>query len=510
VATSLPGFLPGQRWFAGKGRRIRSVSLLDWGALDEAPGAGSWLILVTVEYEAGPPEAYWVPLAVAPGDATPERPVGRLDASGALVGDALDDPASCLALLAGFQEGRTIPTEQGTVRFASTGALPLRAPDERSAPRRLGAEQSNTSVVFGDALILKAFRKVAPGINPDAEVTGFLTTRTRFRHIPLLAGTIEYAGAAGLGATLGLLQQFVPNQGDGWGHTLDHLRAFHDFLVRHPEAQRAETERSRLVREFSAGHFQAVRRLGAVTGELHAALGSDPTDPAFRPEPITAEDAEGWAGDVAQLGDSALGDLRGALAGLAPSLAIRAQRLLAREPSLAAPRGALAAVADAGCRKIRIHGDYHLGQTLRTADDFAILDFEGEPARPLAERRAKHCVLKDVAGMLRSLDYAVAVALRDRPDAAAGTLHDPAAWGDAWMRGAAAGFLEGYLSEVGSAPVALVPASREAVDAALAVFELGKALYELRYELHTRPGWVGIPLGALERLLDEAPWATSP
>lgn len=484
VRESLPADLPRRRWFASKGRRLVRVSLLDAGAF-AAAGPGAWLALVEAAFAAGPPEVYHVPLLVR----------------GEALLDALEDAAFCRALFEAIEREARVPTRKGEVRFSRTGSFPVPPPGPPSATR-LTAEQSNTSVVFDDALILKAFRKIEPGINPDREVTAFLTTRTQFRHIPLLAGAVDYSGAGGLEATLGVLQRFVANQGDGWTYTQDHLRRFVEFAASRPGlAEREPGRLAQLVREFSAGLLLSLRRLGELTGRLHAALASDAVDPAFRPEPISAGDVARWRREIEEHVGLTLGMIRARLPALPERLRVPAEAVVAHEAALRGRAGDLEGLRQAECVKIRVHGDYHLGQTLRTADDFVIFDFEGEPARPLARRREKLPALKDAAGMLRSLDYAAAAALRERAGAepdAAGSLE---VWGNTWTRVAARSFLDGYATETARAAARLVPAASPALARALAVYEMDKALYEVRYEVDNRPAWLPIPLRGLSGLL---------
>jgi len=253
------------------------------------------------------------------------------------------------------------------------------------------------------------------------------------------------------------------------------------------------------VRDFSAGVLGALGRLGELTGGLHVALASDPGDPAFAPELIADADVARWrtqmAGDLERT-LRILHDRRGHLTAAGRQ---RAEALLAEPMGLAACLEGLEVLSREGCHKIRIHGDYHLGQTLRTDGDFVILDFEGEPARPLAERRAKHCALRDVAGMVRSLDYAAATAFGE-----GGAVQ---AAGETWRRLAVDVFLDAYLEATRAAAARLVPASRPALGAALAAFALDKALYEVRYEIDNRPTWVEVPLRGLERLRAGRAWS---
>jgi maltose alpha-D-glucosyltransferase/alpha-amylase len=326
--------------------------------------------------------------------------------------------------------------------------------------------------MLGARLVLKSLRRPQPGLNPDLEIARFLTTRTAFREVPRLAGWVEYEGRGGT-FSLAVLQEFVPNQGDGWKHVLATLR-----------------QRGAAIERASDPLLDEVQRLGATTGGLHAALASDPSAAEFAPEPVTRTDVERWADDIARdLGGDdiqrLLGDRRGRAAGPEGQ---RARVLAALSPLTATV-------------KIRVHGDYHLGQVLKTADGFVIIDFEGEPARPLAERRRRQAALRDVAGMLRSLDYAAHAVGREAPEVErAARLVALTVWEDRARRA----FLTGYRAAVSASAVPLVPAAEPALLRACAAFELEKACYELLYELNNRPDWVAIPLAGITRILAAA------
>jgi trehalose synthase-fused probable maltokinase len=501
AAERLAEALPRQRWFASKGRPIASVAVRDAAALGgRAPGAV--LTLLDVTFERGPSETYVVPLlglADGPEDVTV---LGQAEADGASlrVAEAFDDPDFCRALLDAFAEDLTLPARHGTVHFVRAGAFPPGAATAGLVARRLKGEQSNTSVVYGDALILKTFRRPEAGVNPEHEITGFLTTRALFTHVPQLAGAVEYDPAEGPPITLGVLHRFTRNLGDGWGWALEHLARLREFVATREQHEPLGGERLvPLVRDFSAGVLAALGRLGGLTGGLHAALASDPGDPAFAPEPIATDDVAGWRARMAGDLESTLRILRDRRDHLIAGARQRAEAFLAEPAGLAACLEGLDVLPSEGCHKIRIHGDYHLGQTLRTEDDFVILDFEGEPARPLAERRAKHCALRDVAGMVRSLDYAAATVL--------GEGETVQAVGETWRRLAVDVFLDAYLEAARAASARLVPASRPARGAALAAFALNKALYEVRYEIDNRPTWAEVPLRGLERLRAGRAWS---
>ncbi len=373
--SDLARFLIRQRWFAAKTRGIAAVEVLDWAVLD--PDGPLVLLLLAVDGDS-----YYVPVTVS-AEAAPEAALARADAESVV--DAHHEPRFARRVLAAIASGRSVDGRHGRFAFRPTTGWAFPADPAALPARRLTGEQSNTSVVVGD-LVLKTLRRPQPGLNPDLDITRFLTTRTAFRHVPRLAGWVEYAAAAGEPATLAVLQEFVPNTGDGWTHVVSTLAGRGADIARPSDPL-----------------LEDVRGLGAITGGLHAALASDDRDADFRPEPVGRDDVARWAGEMTA--ELAAPDIRGRLGADGAPVDDAVTRALA----------ALGGLAGA-TRKVRVHGDYHLGQVLKTPDGFVIIDFEGEPARPLAERRRKQSALRDVAGMLRSLDYAAhAVAFR-RPE----------------------------------------------------------------------------------------------
>ena len=454
--SDLARFLIRQRWFAAKTRGIAAVDVLDWAILD--PDGPLVLLLIAVD---GDP--YYVPVTVT-AEAAAEATLVRAGADAVV--DAHHDPRFGRRVLAAIAAGRSADGRHGRFVFRPTPGWAFAPDPDALAGRRLTGEQSNTSVVVGD-LVLKSLRRPQPGLNPDLEIAHFLTTRTAFRHVPRLAGWGEYTGTSEP-VTLAVLQEFVPNVGDGWTHVVSTLAGRGATIERRPDPL-----------------LDDVRHLGAITGGLHVALASDDRDADFRPEPIGRDDVLRWAGEISR--EMTTPDLRRRLAGDPGQMADGVARTLTALESLA---GATV--------KIRVHGDYHLGQVLKTPDGFAIIDFEGEPARPLAERRQKQSALRDVAGMLRSLDYAAHAVAFGRPEAErAAALAALTAW-EAQAREA---FLTGYLLSVAESPAPLAPATAEALRSACGPFELQKAAYELRYELDNRPDWVAIPLAGISRIL---------
>ena len=394
---------------------------------------GATLHVLRVTLDDGEIQRYAVPLS--PG-ATPA--------------DALDDPRFVRGLLRLTREESRVAGRAGAVIGHRSRAF-VDALGSEPAVRRIGGEQSNTSIVLGDALILKHFRRLAVGVNPELEITRFLTETARFPHTPALAGWLEYADAGGALATLGILQALVSDARDGWEWMLAAMR---------DDGRRALT-------------LPALRRLGETTAALHLTLARAPAnEPAFAAEPTTRADIAGWVASIdAQL-----------------AIARAAAPLSASVPPVPSGHLAEALATLRGRAKCRHHGDFHLGQTLyrEATGAWTIIDFEGEPLRPLAERRLKHSPLRDVAGMLRSIAYAAET-----------TRATATPWTDEWERDARAALVDGYLTAASGAP--FLPGEARATLRAIAALEVEKAAYEVVYEANNRPEWIAIPLRGLVR-----------
>ncbi len=438
----LLGWLREQRWFASKSQTLCGVEVVEEATIDEHLA----LALMQVEFATGQHELYQ--LVMAPGD----------DGGGL---DVLHESAPAHALLAAIDRGVEIDARHGHFCFrhvtAADGLVPDWArPAGGSTPegvRSMGAEQSNSSVVFDERIALKLFRKVEPGINPDLEMLRFLTAH-EYPNIAPLYGWYEYEGEP-LAATLAVAQQFVSNATDGWELALEEIPGHPDqFLGR-------------------------IADLGAATARMHSVLASDAGDPAFSPQDPSSE----FLNLLKATLDDQLERVFGHLPDDSSVDPIRGLEQEVRE------RITLPAQGPIGGKSIRIHGDYHLGQTLHTEHGWTLLDFEGEPARPLNARRQKRSPLRDVASMLRSFSYATwAVKLQRGLDAP-----------DGFEEGARSAFLDAYFTEVDPA---LLPTGQAQVSSLLATFELEKALYELQYELNNRPQWVPIPVAGILRLVE--------
>ena len=505
----LPAYLRGQRWFGGKARHIESVRFSDWGDWPAA-GAQAFLTLLEVHFQDGGCERYCLPLAVSTGAAAARiartmrsRALARLTGPDgeALLHDALADDSACAALLGPIGEGREVALKAGRVRAFPTAAYPaLRGRPEDPLPVALGPEtSSNSLVLFGRRLLLKLFRRLEAGTNPEWEVGRYLTEATDFDRIPKVAGAIEYHAPGGEPFTLAILQALVPNQGDGWHHALDELsRYFERAAGRRPGPGAPEVV---------GPYLEAAATLGRRTAELHRALAAATADPAFAPEPMTEADVAALAQEIQAQGRRALEGMRESLRRPPESVAPAARQFLEEAPAVLR-RWAEAPGVRPGAMKIRCHGDYHLGQVLWADNDFVILDFEGEPTRTVEERRAKQSPLKDVAGMLRSFDYAAYAGLfaftHDRPD----DFERLAPWAERWRQHASDAFLREYRATAGAA--GFLPADAERSEALLGAFLLAKAFYELVYELNNRPDWVGIPLRGILSLIEQGPGVRGP
>jgi maltokinase len=438
--TALIEYVTRQRWYGAKSRTVSHSEVLDTVVIRQ-PEPQLSLALVEMRFDTGAHEIYQL---VFSGD--PEE--GTFDGLG-------EDAGIAREIVSAMRAGLTLQGSEGVAEFSPAEDFSALG-RELGVARLVSSEQSNSSVVFDDALILKLFRRLEPGINPELEMVRFLTEQG-FRNIPALSGWYAYSGGP-LTATLGLLQEYIAGAIGGWELALGEIAsAPESFLDR-------------------------LGRLGEVTAHMHTALGADPNDLAFAPEEPSVESL----GLLTATVDEEIARVFLSL----PDDDERLAPIFGRGEEVREQLRLLTHAGSSG-RVIRTHGDYHLGQTLWTKNDWVLLDFEGEPARPLAERRRKRSPLRDVAGMLRSFAYAATAAEVTR---AADVPAD-------WEERARERFLESYLETV---EPTLLPPGEAAIERLLAVFELEKAVYELRYELDNRPDWVGIPVTGIERLMQQA------
>jgi maltose alpha-D-glucosyltransferase/alpha-amylase len=526
--TRLEAVLRGRRWFRGKARAIQSIAVAEVIELPEAAGdLESRILLVRVDYVEGEPETYCVALAFASGKKAervfldwPDSVIARVRKQGSekagVIYEATANKDFLRLLLDGIVRGRRLNGQSGELACVRTGKALRGSSTARLAPHVLREEQSNTSITYGNRFILKLVRKPDVGVDQDLEVGRFLTEHASEVSTPGVAGYLEYQRRRQQPMTLGILQEFVPNEGSAWGYTLDSLGTYFERVLSRqagdmptaplPTGSLLELmtgEVPELAADLMGGYIQSAELMGRRTGELHVALASAADDPDFAPEPFTPF----YQRSVYQ-------SLRGMVARVFPLLATKrrefpddvrglADAVVAAEKTVMDRFHTVVDRRLSGMR-IRTHGDYHLGQLLYTGKDFVIIDFEGEPARPLSERRLKRSPLRDVAGMLRSFHYAAYSAVRSqvsvgivRPE----HVERVEGWARYWVAWASAAYLRGYVEAANAAPI--LPQTPEEIEVLLDAFLLEKALYEVAYELNNRPDWVRIPLTGVLQLLEE-------
>jgi maltose alpha-D-glucosyltransferase/alpha-amylase len=488
-SDTLTRFLLGRRWFGAKGGRPSAARFRDVIAL---PWDGGRMALTTVDVTVAGDriERYQLPLALIDASSfdaahPPQGVLATVEGGGVIV-DAVEDPRFLEAVGEALRRALRFEGEGTTWAFEPHGDVGHRL--DGQTPKVGSAEQSNTSIIYGDRAILKLFRRLEVGENPDVEIGRFLAKRATFRGTPALLGSIALESDRGASVSA-ILQVFVAGSRDAWGYALESARQTFGA----PEDD-----------EPATAFADEARALGRVTRELHDALASDAADPEFSPQAASDDDVAAWTAAARRSIDEGLAllETRMGTASLGDETTAAARVLIRRRSEFPA----LVGIIEAGVRhdpgaRIRHHGDYHLGQVLRSPDGaFMIIDFEGEPARPLAERRARNCALRDVAGMLRSFAYAAATAASDKGlRVPRGVVEIRAG---RWQRDVRKAFMNGYLSAGTARGPRFLPAQRQAITNLTALFEIEKVFYELKYELNNRPDWVWIPLRGIARLTE--------
>jgi len=520
----LPRFMKQQRWYQGKARGVRNICIADVVPVP-IPGETHRLSLVRVDYVEGESELYVLPLAAGEGEAaarlaadSPQLVLADLEGAGSQKGilhDAVGSAAFRSALLGLVRGRRRLKGDIGELQgepFTGLRRVVETLGDHDSM--LLGREQSNTSIVYGRQLVLKLYRRLESGVSLDLELGRFLTEHG-FAHTPAVLGAIEYRTEQGPPRTVAIVQEYVANQGDAWSLALDAVAQFQEAAGAIPRsAPRVDTSTGALLalaarpaesaaEELIGTMFlEESRLLGQRTAELHSTLAGDPGDADFAPEPFTLFYQRSLYQSMRNLAGRTLQQLGSSLARLPESQLQAGAALLHREADIMA-RFKRVIVHRVGGLRIRCHGDYHLGQVLYTGNDFIITDFEGEPLRPLSERRLKRSPLRDVAGMIRSFHYAAYAALLERTEAervAAPGQQQRDAWARYWYAHSTASFLRGYFAAAASAP--FITADRKELGELLDAYLLEKALYELGYEMNNRPHWTAIPLRGITDLLE--------
>jgi maltose alpha-D-glucosyltransferase/alpha-amylase len=529
----LPDFFASQRWYQGKARGARSLTIGDMISIPDPVSTAELglsehrLALVHVDFVEHATEEYVLPLTAGRGPGA-DRELG--DTRHVVVSDLSfgHDERGILhdaTLSAGFRSALLdLVRTRGCLRGVRGELRGVPYPQLRSAleevdvtdSRALAVEQSNTSMVFGNRVILKMYRKLENGTSLDLEIGRFLSD-AGFKHTPAVLGAIEYQAPVQEPRTVAILQEFIPNEGDAWGLALDHVSTFLERAETTRDATPpvvdtrtpallalATTEPSQHARELMGVFIEELLLLGQRTGELHIALASESSDPSFAPETSTLFYQRSLYQSMRNQAGRMMNGLDSRIARLPERLQEDARSLAGREADLMERLRRVIGHKMRG-KRIRTHGDYHLGQVIYTGKDFYITDFEGEPLRPLSERRLKRSPLRDVAGMLRSLHYAANSGVLQQegtpPDTAQETHgHETRMlWMRFWYAEAAATFLRGYFAATANSEI--LPADPRELEELLDAFLLEKAIYELEYEMNNRPAWAEIPLRGLMDLL---------
>ncbi|MBU1906410.1 MAG: putative maltokinase, partial [Candidatus Omnitrophica bacterium] len=522
----LPGYLKGCRWFAGKAKTIRKIKITETIPFSDDSKV-TFMVLFEVYYAEGSAEIYLLPIAFCSKDKalqllkdSPQAVIAKIHTptEEGVIFDGTYDEEFHKAVIqmiikrkkikAGQYRMVAYPGKKFKQALGNNELLSLSSQISR-------AEQSNTSIIYKDTFFLKIYRRLESGINPDLEIERFLTEKTTFTYLPPFAGAIELEGKKNERITVGLLQGLVPNQGEAWAVTLDAVSVYYEQIL--SKIKQLELPKglpsycfkieikdipSVLQELIGTIYLELVSILGKRTGELHLALTSSTDDVNFMPEPFSKLYQRSVYQSMSGLFRRVMQLLEGKLRQLPQNIRQDAEMILSQKQKIMLGFQKILN-KKFSAMKIRIHGDYHLGQVLFTGKDFVIIDFEGEPARALGERRLKRSALKDVAGMIRSFHYAAygAFFLRGavRPEDI--VLLEP--WAKIWYNYVSAVFLYSYMNTVGNAT--FLPKDQEEFDILFNAFLMDKAVYELGYELNNRPDWVIIPLKGIRQILEQNP-----
>src|SRR2546421_853761 len=502
----LPRYLQTCRWFGSKARTFRSLKIVEQPSIsDDADSAQVWL--VEVSYLDAPTETYVLPVSIASGEtaralsqAAPHAIIARFAGNDEnVLFDATWDVKCRSRLFDTIARREIVKARAG--ELVGITAKDFEA-DQFTSPQNsqvLSAEQSNSSMLFDNKFFLKLYRKIEDGVNPDVEITRFLTEHTKFPNVPAFVGAIEYRRPKAEPTVVCLLQSAVTNEGDVWSLTLDAVGRYYDrVLGRKADLQNEIAPPGALLDELLGGVYpETMKLLGQRTGELHLALASYPDDPAFRPEPFNAMAQRSVYQNMRASLRRAFTLLEKKLCDLPATFRDEAKEVLSAEHEIRAREKRLHD-RRTNHAKIRIHSASHLGQMLYTGKDLLILDFEGEPARPLSERKLKRSALRDVAGMMRSFQYAACSALW-QPAMRKEDVPFLERWADLWYRHMGSVFLQSYLKTTGSA--IFIPHNSEDLQIMIEAYLLDKAVYEIGYELNNRPSWVVIPVRGIKHIL---------
>lgn len=513
----LPLYISGRRWFAGKARKLTKLRIQETVKV-----GGAEVLFVEAAYRDGTPDTYLLPVSHATGEFADSilqdfghAAIARIESDGTdgILYDASYDPAFQKDLLSFIARKRSAKGRNGEIH-GYPGKLFRSLLGDQGLDigcQVLKADQSNTSFVYGNSLFLKLYRKVDEGMNPDMEITRFLTEKKPVAFIPPFGGAIEYQRKGRERVVLGQLQGMVPNEGDGWTFTLDQVSQYYErVLTKGGSTQDTGVPAldgicsgpvsDDMMELLGAFYVEMTSLLGQRTAELHRALVSSEDDPVFDPEPYSLLYQRSIFQSMRNLTMRTMQLLRANMRKLPDDMKEIASEVLGLEKDIL-ERFKVIVGRKIEATKTRLHGDYHLGQVLFTGNNYVIIDFEGEPARSLSERRLKKSPLHDVAGMTRSFHYAAYTSLLRRGSVRPGDVPLLEPWADIWYCSISGVFIDSYLKHAGDA--SFIPADKNDIDALLSVFMLEKAIYELGYELNNRPDWIMIPIRGIFNVVNK-------
>lgn len=504
----LPGYLPKCRWYRSKAKSINRIKISPCPSLSDND---FHLLRIRAEYMDATSEDYLLPLTIVTNEQNafnfsqinPQAILGKIKGKEALVIDAIYDESFRRALFNAVQNGTSISNENGTIRCETGSVLKNnRIPNSEINSKVLNAEQSNTSIIYNDQYFLKIFRKLEYGLNPDLEVVRFLSEKTPFSNAPTYGGSLLFLEEKKRPIILGLIQNKIDNRGDAWSTMLEDLEAYYERVAAvesdkvpkllHKERLYFMDVPVKVRHLIGRSTYKRVTNLAKRTAEMHIALASDKEEDSFMPCDFCQEDQENLYKNQVQLVNDQLTALQGQLNAFPKQVAAEAQTVIDYKPRILQILENIIQ-APIAATQTRVHGDYHLGQVLDNGDDFYIIDFEGEPMRPIEERRSKTSPFKDVAGMVRSFHYAAYGELYLHPEKyAQNELPTLENWAAQWFHYISRFYLTAYFDRTESQ--GFIPTNKEQLQTLLRTFIIEKAIYEVGYEMNNRPNWLKIPL----------------
>ncbi len=514
----LPGYLNSCRWFGGKSRVIQNISIVS-NIKIPVKDLPSTLITIEVNYNDGLPEIYQLPLAFTTykkEEILKEVPKKGLIANlelgeeEGILFDAVYNEDFRNVLFSNIRKGRKLQNGSGNIVFYHSESNNSLGKGEVHS-KVLNAEQSNTSLIFNNKYFLKLYRKLDNTINPDLEITKYLTEKTNYQNSPKFVGAIEYNPDAKNIIVLGMMQDLIPNQGDAWDYTKDSLERFFENILTSDREKKIKLPEEDLTKPLAYEELpedlkdylgvifpERITLLGQRTAEMHNALAANPEEKDFEPEPFSLHYQRSLFSSLQSLTRNSFQNLQKNLKNLPEEIRDEAKEVLDMKAEVLKCFKRVYK-HKIPIMKIRTHGDYHLGQVLWTGKDFVIIDFEGEPARAFSERRLKRSPLRDVAGMVRSFHYAAYSSIMEEEfhqQRKEGNLEE---WAESWYYYITRLFLQGYFEKVGESN--FIPHDPEDFKILMETFLLEKAVYELNYELNNRPDWVLIPLRGIKTII---------